>query len=97
MDFKCDFCGWPHPNLTAHVREQVDQAIRQDNNVIETACEMSLLDEDCRGVLVDRISGAVYLSHDVPFGEIHEYIDEEVEGRSAIRVPRLFLRKDSDD
>lgn len=46
-----------------------------DLDVIERACEESLTDPRGRGVRVDRFADGgteVYLSADVPFGQIHE-------------------------
>lgn len=47
-----------------------------DLDVIERACEGSISDPQGRGVRVDRFTDGgtdVYLSADVPFGQIHEH------------------------
>ena len=49
-----------------------------DLDVIERVCEEAITDPQGRGVRVDRFTDGgtdVYLSGDVPYGEIHEHTD----------------------
>ena len=77
--------------VTQHILARVAADVAHDAAVLETACEMSLVDPAQRGVKVDRATGSVYLSEDVPYGSIYEYLESW--GRPA-PGPRLFLKGD---
>lgn len=65
---KCEFMKY--------IRAQTTKIIREDHSVVEKVCEMSLLDPQQRGVLVNRVTGEVSLSDKVPYGSLYEYYPE---------------------
>lgn len=77
--------------VTQRIRARVAANVAHDAAVLETACGMSLVDPGRRGVKVDRATGEVYLSVDVPYGSIYEYLESW--GRTT-PGPRLFLKED---
>lgn len=59
------------------MEQWVMTARRSDLDVIERVCEESVTDPAGRGVRVDRFTDGgtdVYLSADVPYGQIHEHV-----------------------
>lgn len=54
----------------------IAQAVRREGELIEEACERSLVDPDGRGVLIERSQRGttVRLSRDVPWGTIVERV-----------------------